>query len=208
MKSKPLPLEARIRAYYRRLQKLLCENPAEYERLMAAMGPRRVGPLDPSDPIDRHVGAAWAHYEEAKARWIASGCDPERAPRLAWHFTRAGPERAEIRTTTGKLKKVRIQWAKMRENTPFYFPSPAPRPASPRRRRQPHKSGTAARGDPDGGDPDPERNCAVAGDDPRTAQVSRSTSRKAQRDGGRTIGTFGLSCNVAAPLRRRATCPA
>jgi hypothetical protein len=135
-------------------------TPEEYERLI---GPRRYGPLDPNDPLDKAHADQWRVYEETKKSWIAGGCQPEQAPQLVWDPTPGNSKCGAVLTP-----KRRVRWFKVRRAKPQNDPPPHTyirarqrQPASRRRRlAQARAAAATARGDPDGGDPDggdPER---------------------------------------------------
>ena len=130
----PNALAAGIKAHLRWVQQRLREgiDEHEHERLL---GERRYGPLD--DPRDRGLASAWRAYEKVKQRCVETGCDPKHAPRIAWDFRPGSNQCAEIRCTTGRVKRIKVRWDKGRNNPPLYVPSRPRQPAA--RRRRPRK---------------------------------------------------------------------
>jgi hypothetical protein len=63
------------------------------------------GALDPTNPRDRAWAAAWRVNEELKQAWAKTGYAPERAPSLKWHQDHG----AELRTTTGRIIRIRVK---------------------------------------------------------------------------------------------------
>jgi hypothetical protein len=162
-------LVAGIKAHLRWVQQRLREgiDEHEHERLL---GERRYGPLDLNDPRDRALASAWRAYEKVKQRCVETGCDPKHAQRIAWDFRPGSNQCAEIRCTTGRVKRIKVRWDKGRNNPPLHVPSRPRQPAA--RRRRPRKGLGAARGDPDP-DPDPEKRSAAEAAKPRAAQAGR-----------------------------------
>ena len=109
---------------------------------------------------DAALVQAWQIYEGKKRAWAAGGYDPEKQPRFFWH-PRQG---ATFRIPSGKVTSfVKIKLP------PHHQVSVSPHIGS----RQPRRCAAASSdGGEDGADPDPdpERSCAVAGDDSRTAR--------------------------------------
>src|SRR6516165_6233927 len=120
------------------------------------------------------------------------------------------PDRgAELRTTTGRITRIRIKWNKS-DRLPCPRKPAQLRPRQPKARRVRQASRAASDGnrseDPD---PEPPDKQNAARRRSLAAHVSRSISHKTQRDDDRrTIGKFALSCNtvVALPLRDGAIC--